>query len=674
MKSTVRLGVLFLLAATLTGCTTSQRVRYLDPAPTTAAANRTFDLAAYEQKYGDNDAVFLFTESTIEHSGSREKGVFDTGKWMFSLVHRRKYVVFNPDVDDLTTFHISYSPDNLYIIVTTPDGEVRRYGAGDLREGRDSDGDPDYTIVFPDVVRGTLIEEGWDWECRIGYPSFLEEEFELRYRYPCERSTFVYACPDWWTLDFKDTGLGVEIPVEYSYDTAGRKMIVTCEKRDVPALAGEPYSPRSRDVAEYIQFQVTSLAMIDQTYRAPQDWSEFAKRFQENALAKSGQNADKVADHAKRIVADAATPAAKIKAVRDYIRDEIALGGRQDGDYLKVMKNGEGGLSDIAGLTCALLNHVEVPARLALVHVADEGHFDPTYIAGSQFSVPGVQVEVDGAERLLLPYLPDLPLNFVPEFVAGQPALIIDQGRFESHWDGPDTYVPGSASLGTAPGANPLDDTTSHTYDLVMDTEGGIAVTETITTHGNPAYRARGLLRDLHDDEREDIVKGMASFAAGEIVLSSYEIANLAELEEPLVITAHYDMDHMVTVTPEEAIFHTGGLFSPLTGVTFAVDTSGRQNRILIPNDEHHTKNITFHLPAGWSLTTALADFTAENDFGSLEATVSSTPGELAIAQGLHLKTIDAAPARFPEFLELVDGRAAFSVPALVFTVAPAGP
>src|SRR5947209_4958135 len=94
------------LSSILLSCSSSQRIAYLQ-VPSDSKVD-TIDVAAYEKKYGKDDGVYLFHEESIEHSGTT--AFLDPGgTWDFHRVVRHKYIILNPDNQDLTTFELGVS-------------------------------------------------------------------------------------------------------------------------------------------------------------------------------------------------------------------------------------------------------------------------------------------------------------------------------------------------------------------------------------------------------------------------------------------------------------------------------------------------------------------------------------------------------------------------------------
>src|SRR5947207_1778684 len=122
-----------IVACAVISCSSSQRITYLQvPAET---KGDTVDVAAYEKKYGKYDGVFLIHDESIEHSGTSTNSFLDPGgasvKWEFHRVVRHKYVVLNPDNQELTTFELGASAraniGTLYLLVASPTGTITRF-------------------------------------------------------------------------------------------------------------------------------------------------------------------------------------------------------------------------------------------------------------------------------------------------------------------------------------------------------------------------------------------------------------------------------------------------------------------------------------------------------------------------------------------------------------------
>jgi hypothetical protein len=137
----------------LSSCTMSKRVSVFVVPPLTAQAQDTVDVAAYEVKYQGYEGVYLDVERTFEHYGAKEEYA---RSWNFAVIDRRKYMVLDPEASWLTSFRLTFKPDTMYIRIVSPDGRIRTYGKKDLKEEKVASGYTYYTMVYPEIVKGTI--------------------------------------------------------------------------------------------------------------------------------------------------------------------------------------------------------------------------------------------------------------------------------------------------------------------------------------------------------------------------------------------------------------------------------------------------------------------------------------------------------------------------------------
>jgi len=667
MKSVRLLALIVAVIAMglLTACTTSQRINFLDM-PADAADVELPDVAAYQEKYGDHDGVYLLYETTHEHSGSLEQKFMGGTDWKYSRVVRERYFVFDATNEGLTSFRVYGRPDQLYIHLLAPDGSRRSYGVDDLKSEKDEDGDDRWVLVFPDVVAGTLIDLGWEreWQLTYSYPP-LDHDVPLQFRYPCESISFTYSYPEWWGLDIKRPRDGEDLDLEHLTDLESKKTTIRYVDTDVPAVESEPYAPFFKELVAYLQFQVNDLQMGAGRLDRPDTWQEVADQFQRNVLKKSGKHEGHLADQARELVGEADTDVACAEAIVTYVQNEIKLsGGSVDGDYKKVLREKTGNVFEVTGLAQTLLRSLDIEAFMVFVHSAEDGWFDPEYVCIDQFKYPAVHAVLDGEDYVLFPYVKHLPVQHTPRWLQGQAAL-----QFVSADDRDTGSGAGQALLWQVPEGSRLETTIRSSFDLTIEPDGLINVEETRTLAGDAAFLMRTSLQDLDDDEERKLVEKLLTYTDGEVDLQEYRIENRDALTEVLQVVMTYTIDNLVMMTPEEIIMQTGGLLSPLSTLNVKVDPDERQNPIRITYDEHHTKDITIHYPEGWSITTDLVDADFENDFGAIRSHYEQADETLHVDQALELNRSQAPAERFPELLELLGERQQLYVPAIVFSV-----
>jgi len=661
-----RLLPLIMLGLLFASCTSSKRLSYLIEPEINPNQAKKIDVAKYDSLYAGYDGVYLYDESTIEHSGIKESASQGLGsllgglvgsitkEWTFSRIEKTEYVILNPNNRYLTTVSIGWKPDKLYVHVTNPDGTIRRYDMTSFAEETDPEGRKMYRLALPNIVKGSIVEKAWEEAYQINYrlPS-LEHDIDLQFRIPCESLVVTYAYPDWWQIQVKKVAKGKTAGYRLVEDPEHKKKILSYSTADVPAVADEPYSPFFKELANYLEFQVTDLAMKGYTYKSTSSWDKFAERFRKYALKKSGKGKDQLEEKARALAENCTTPLEKIDAVRQYINDSISMwSGDYDGNYPKVMKEGKGNPFEITGLAQALLEHMGFLPEYFLMHSAEDGYFDATYVSASQAYMPGLGIKVDSTLYVLLPYLKNLPINLVPEQYQGQPAIVISEPV---------------ARQVTIPIGNHAENTQSELYDLSIGADGVVHVKETRKALGSVAYGLRETLADLRDDELRDTLKSFLTYSDGDVTLDSFRVDNMDAYQEPLVLEMQYTIDNLVTITPEEILFQTGGLLSPISNKQEKINPATRQNPIAIYNDQAYEKEITIRYPEAWQPSTVLADTTIENSFGSVTRSFAVDDDGVKIIQKVMLNKCFEPKERMNDLAQLISSKSLLDVPALVF-------
>ena len=655
MKRLICCAVLLMLVSS---CTKSRRVSVFEVPPENAVT-APVDVDVYKAKYGMYDGAYIYYETTIEHYGNKESSELNPfAKWNYLRMHRSKQIVFNPESERLTSFRIYTIPNRLYLRVTTPDGVVRNYGVADLKEEKDADGDTWHTLVYPDIVPGTIIEEGWEKSYSVGrYPPPLSHDIQLQFTIPCERIKVTYACPNWWRLAIKKLSRTRVVPLDWDQGLVAddKKQMFVYEAKNVSAITREAYAPFFKQVADYLQFQIMELEMKGFVVKRETSWSEFAKKFDKYFRKKKDKHGDKIRDKAIGITKTCTTEAEKIDAILAYVQENITVeGDGRNGDYYKVLYSEKGNIFDLVGVTAELLNQLDIPSQFILVHSAEEGYFDPDYFAFEQFDAPAVRIVRDSGDVLLFPYIKRLPTGFVPPPYQNQVALIMEKGAVQT------TLIPRSTSL---------ENSFNETYHLALDDGGLVTVTQNVLARGSSAYTIRELMMRLGPDQMENFVREEMAFSDGEVTVDSFIVNNQDEYNEPLDIDLYYTVDNLVTVMPDEVIFRTEQLFTQIPGVELDADPTKRVNPVSIDYDEAWIKSITLSYPDSWSLSGVMENVTHENEFGSIAAVYIAEPGKLTVDQQVHVNATLQPKAKIGELLDLLGPNTPLSHPTLVFSI-----
>jgi len=653
----------FLLAAfgflvLLSGCVSSGRSAYLQRDVATFIADDSMDVATYQTKYEGHDGVFTHWEETAEHVTLSDMS--GMAHWDYFQDSRIRYVVLDPEAEWLTTFRREVESggefEGVALRVTAPDGTVRMFSEDDLVE-EESSGRTVYKLAYPNIEAGTIVEENVriHYEAGSRFTPPLEYDIPLQSSIPIEKLSYRFAYPSWWAIQLKkveDRRLPHYIT---EYDEEQKKTFLIHEATDVPAVPDEIYAPYFKEMAEYMEFQITELSIGPSKYEARATWEEMAEQFKQYAFKRGGFFSNPVRRALDDLDLDGMTDEQKLDAIVTYLQDTIEPGRSSKNDFNTVLKEGRGSWYLITGLAQAMLEEAGVRANYVLIHSAQDGYFDRSYVTGSQLYIPAIAAVIEAEDRVVFPWAEGLPVTHVPEYFQGQPAMRIDSDGF--------------AGFMTVPAGNAADNATEENFVVTIDEEGVVQVEEERVFRGSNAYTLRRALDDLTEEERDETIEDLLTYTDGEVQDLDYTVENEAAPKQPLVIRLTYTIDNLVTVTPEEVLFQTGGLLSPASSASIKVDTEERQSPIRIHFDEVQKKRIELRYPEYWSLTTELEEAAVQNMFGSLDSRYAVNAGSMVADHTLTLRQADAPANRFRTLLNLTGSRSRLHLPTLVFAV-----
>jgi len=241
-----------LLVVLLLGCSTSPRLVYLPEAPKAEAGapgvpvpapSAPVDVKTLEAKYPGVDGVFLELDTALENV-TEENFFFSKSSWEFFETHRRRYVIFNPDSQPLSTFVVSakkgYSLERADLEIAFPDGRVKRFSKEHLKSEVDSRGATTFKFIYPEVQKGCVISEGYVLKpdnCFSTPP--IDHEVPLQFSIPCQKVSFRYLYPWRWDTQLKQLGPGRKLSVTRTDQPEAKKKLITYEAKDVPAVESE---------------------------------------------------------------------------------------------------------------------------------------------------------------------------------------------------------------------------------------------------------------------------------------------------------------------------------------------------------------------------------------------------------------------------------------------------
>ncbi|HEX8297697.1 MAG TPA: hypothetical protein VF594_00940 [Rubricoccaceae bacterium] len=609
--------------------------------------------------YPNLPMAYLTDERTIEHQ-------FDfPSEWDFVQDVRRQYVVLDPDDTQATTFGVTLGRrdvlEGAHLRLVSPDGAESVFALADLVREQDG-GAVSYKFAYPNVVAGSVIEESYrlrQTTDRTFQPP-LYHDIALQREVPVDQMTVRYVYPSSWSLAVKQVGPQRMPEFQLDRTTLPHSSILTVRRDHVAPFADEPYSPFFKEVAPYLEFAVTAIHVGDvlPLYQAPTSWEALATDFGRYAFKRRGGATGPVAQQARSVADPAAPDSVRLASIVSWVQTNIEPvdeGGATD--LRGVLQSHRANDLLITGLTQAMLEESGLDADFILIHPMSEGYFDPQFIDIRQFTAPAVLVRLEGTDRVVFPYVEGLPITYIPENYQGATAM-----RLSAEGLGGFVRLPASDLSQST-----IDEVTS----VAVDAEGIVRVEETTTLRGAAAFGFRALIKDLTAEERAEEMERFVTYDEGSFRDFTHTVEGESAAADALVLTLRYTVDDLVTVTPEEVLFQTGGLLSPAALSTREATPGRRRNPVRIYHNSVTNKTIRVQYPEAWTLTTALADVREDSRFGQSTGSYASTPGLLTATQRTQLRAGSAAATEASALERLTGSESRLNVPTLVFSVAP---
>jgi hypothetical protein len=641
------------VSAMLASCSSASRIRYFDAKYLDTLASRPIDVDAYDKKYSAYDGVYLLSDRYYEHSGGSK-----LSNVRFSKVNTLSYVVLNPHADNLTTFSLdiekNYGLEDLGVIVRAPDGTKQTFGRKDMRETRSESGALSYKLALPNIQRGSVVTTMYGvYSDDIG--ETLEGEASMQYSLPCERMEFHYAYPKWWSVRLKKTADTWENEVGGipAFDNEHDKQIFSRVVSNVPGYRDDLYAPYFLEQAPYMKYLLLFTSGTE-VYSGYSSWVDAVGSLAKYTSRSGNYWSYGIEDVTDTVVAHCTTKRQKLDSIIAYISNNIMWVGHADGDNARdIIEDKQGNAMTISALARAMMEDAGIDANLLIIHSADDGYFDQKFITPSELYTPSVYAHVDGVDYVMLPYYKGLTPGLLPDRLKGQDAMRVTRG--------------GAIEFMTTPTGTPETNKRTDSYTIAINDEGTVNVEQNIELVGEMAYLKRRELEDLDLNELKTEMKEMLDYEDGDILNFEYDIAGRGEYGTPLTIKLRYSIDNLVTVTPDEVVFQTGGLFSPATRSKNKVDVEGRVDPIRVYGDETLEKKIAIHFPPSWKLSTPLPDVEKSNTFGEVKGTYNGSSGVLEVTHHRVLRRAKSGPDKFSDLLAIMGTRSVLNVPSLVF-------
>lgn len=587
-------GILLLVMCTcFTGCPLlNQSTRIIMPS-SLGVMKQVTEIPAIEileEQYGKYDGVYISSFLSDEHIGGQKQP-----PWIMYRSISRQYVILNPEAENMTTFKLTLPKgakvEQLTLRYTNPgqQPQTHRYKRANLSESKD---EQVYSYIYPKAEKGTVIEETFilSFDAQKVSP-FLDTYQPLQFPIPCEKLTYKFAYPDWWRVRVKELGENKTLTLDREHNVEGKKRVITYQATNVGAFEDELYSPYFQETADYLRLNIEYFEMLGFRSTQPVSWFKLMKQIEKSIpLTTDYKPGSRIDLAARNVTRDANTPEEKINAILSLIQRDIKVDGEKTENYKleKVLASKKGNVLQVVGLMHAMARAVGLDAYFIMTRPASRGYFDEDYISFEELSVPAVLINTADKSYLTFPYQ-KIPYDVYPSVFEGQIAYQIQtRGQLTTA-----KFVT-LDNLPTQPAS------IREKYILNINEDGIISVNETKIIDGFSAVWFRTAIEDLTEDEVDEMIQNMLTYDAADITVNTYEINDRDDYLKPITINLEYEIDNLVTVTPEEILFQTAGLFAPASGKRYKIDTSERKMPIKIRANHNYSKDIEISFPDSW--------------------------------------------------------------------------
>lgn len=653
--------IIFFVGLLLCGCVTSKRTAFLNNDINSKPDTKEYNLEDYYEKYNNYDAVYLLKDIVYDQFGEKEKGVFGN-KWNMIKVERFKYLIINPKNDNYTTYKLDVFPtatvEKLIAHISYPDGSNKVFNKLNFKKLEDPNGFESYNLIIPNVEKGTIVDIGYEMNYKMFSYPILDYSIPLQFIIPAEKLSFQYSYPAWWEINVKQLGPDkkIEYVSEYLVKDKKKKLIYTDTM--VPPIIIEPYSPYFREMANYIDFEVTKFRMGGVSFNSPENWNKVMEEIRKSYMNKKGRS-ENVENYSKALTKGLTNEKDKIKAIINYVQENIIVSNEYSGNnFTEILEERKGSAAKITGLVHSMLESVGVESIYLLLHSASDGYFDKNYISYDQFTAPAVCVQSTDRTYVLFPYI-KIPVGLIPNEFRDQVGLGISGQKDDKKAVFID--IPDNSEY-------EAEDQITHDININILQEGSIKVNEVISFEGYEGFDMRTTIEDYKDDElREYATKELFSSELN-IQLDSIYIINREKIDSALKISLDYTVENNVVFAGEEIIVKSKDILSSAS-VELSIKSFGeRKNPIRIYNDSKTIKNIKISYPDNWIPDINNLNSSVSNNFGYSKSESQVLNGELYINQVLFLNETEADKNQIQSLVDLIGEDSKLNIDNIIFS------
>ncbi len=646
--------LLLVMLLTLSGCMVKSYVVLNPPQEPGIDCTKIDSLVA---EYPDDYALFSVRNRTVEYGSTV---VMDREVFAYFETIENEYIILDPTNEYLNQFSLSFPGyqklQSLYLRVLYPDGTVNAYTRDDCILERLSNGYLRYKISYPNIVKGAIIQEGYQIREDFTQNNYhFSSTVFLDIESPCLKSTFTMNLPQ--SAGFYRKKVAEEEPfVKTKKNVYPGRVVTSYTMENLEAYEKESYSPYRRESGRYIQYKISKLGSLDLS----QTWDELFTSILESVPSHKGKKFfwgtrfDEIVDS---LTVNEETKMAQIRNIVNYLQDnlELAWNGNQN-IGTKILRSGEANPYQFCGVAKLMLAEIDVSSELIICHLPLYGYLDRSFVDLEQYPIPGLRIKLDGEYHYSFPYFAYLKWNQIPSDLSEQPAIVVSK-PYED------------AEKFTLPEAAAIDNIVEEEYEITIQEDGKLHVKQVLGAHGGSAYSLRNTWEELEAEEQDKMMDTFLTWKNINVEDFTYELTNLEKPREPLYITFEYTVDNLMSIMMDEAIMQTGGLLEPASIKRYKIDAEKRKNDIAIYEDEVYTKIIDIQAPEGWTLQSELKDVNFSNQFGEIQGTYRADGNHLHIEQTRKFKRSFAPKEKYSDLLKLGGKRSKLIIPTLIFDI-----
>ena len=275
------------------------------------------------------------------------------------------------------------------------------------------------TFAVPNIKKDVIIEYAYTITSNYAY---RPRTWYFQHPYPAIWSEYRLDRPTWAIYRFNQEGYN-PLAINKNLNTTIKQWAM----QNVPALRNEPYITTPLDYYDKIEFQFET--------KEGDEWKRFVQIETESGIGNEIKKTEGLGDIVANLVGDKPTKMAKVAAIVNYIKTNIAV---QSGAFLEsdrnlkeIIREKTGTSYDINILLGAMLRKADFKVTPILLSTRSHGRVAKTYPLLNRFNYVIMSVMMDDTTRLLLDAVDKtVPIGVLPFEVLNGEGLLLDFKNF----------------------------------------------------------------------------------------------------------------------------------------------------------------------------------------------------------------------------------------------------